>query len=154
MLISGGASKLGQATANRLANKGAQIVLTDLPHTNGATIAKEIGENVHFMPADATSEQSVETIVNDISKNYGKLNVLVNCLGLQNGQKDEKNNADVLDFFSDRIQVFSVVGIQFGSRNLLNVHFVVFCFFGRKFLDTFMWSIQYDAINCRIDGSK
>lgn len=106
MLISGGASRLGQATANRLANKGAEIVLTDLPQSNGATIAKEIGENVHFMPADATSEQSVETVVNDISKKFGKLHVLVNCLGLENAQTD--NRGDDLELFSERIQVFQL----------------------------------------------
>lgn len=106
VLISGGASRLGQATANRLANKGAQIVLTDLPQTNGAAIAKEIGENVHFIPADATSEESVVKVVNDISKQYGKLNVLVNCLGYENVQKD--NKTDDFDHFSDRLQVFFV----------------------------------------------
>lgn len=104
MLISGGASRFGQATANRLAKKNAQIVITDLPHTNGATIAKEIGDNVHFMPSDATCGQSVETLLNDISKHHGKLNVLVNCVGLENTQID--NKTDDSAFLTNKIEVF------------------------------------------------
>lgn len=151
MLISGGASRLGQATANRLANKGAEILLTDLPQSNGATIAKEIGKNVHFMPADATSEESVEMVVNDISKKFGKLHVLVNCLGLESAQKD--NGADDLNLFSDQIQVLSA--IQPLSRcTVPRTYILIILFYFIFFLDfaeKCKWNIQYDANNGRID---
>lgn len=42
-LITGGASGLGLATAERLAAAGAQVVLLDLPRSDGAAAAKRTG---------------------------------------------------------------------------------------------------------------
>ncbi|XP_055309708.1 3-hydroxyacyl-CoA dehydrogenase type-2-like [Sitodiplosis mosellana] len=81
-LVTGGASGLGRATANRFALKGSQVVFCDLPTSNGQEIVKEIGENVHYIPADVTSETDVQNLVEEISKKYGKLDILVNCAGL------------------------------------------------------------------------
>lgn len=82
--MTGGASGLGRATANRFAQKGAQVVFCDLPTSNGAEVAKEIGENAVYIPADVTSEKDIKNVVEQISSKYGKLDVLVNCAGLSN----------------------------------------------------------------------
>ncbi|XP_031623496.1 3-hydroxyacyl-CoA dehydrogenase type-2-like [Contarinia nasturtii] len=81
-LVTGGASGLGRATVNRFANKGAQVISCDLPTSKGEEVAKEIGENVQFIPADVTSEKDILNLVDEISKKYGKLDVLVNCAGI------------------------------------------------------------------------
>lgn len=81
-LVTGGASGLGRATANRMAKKGAQVVFCDLPTSKGEEVANEIGENISYIPADVTSETDVQNLVEQIDKKYGKLNVLVNCAGL------------------------------------------------------------------------
>lgn len=81
-LVTGGASGLGRATANRMSKKGAQVVFCDLPTSKGEEVANEIGENVTYIPADVTSETEVQNLVEQIDKKYGKLNVLVNCAGL------------------------------------------------------------------------
>lgn len=81
-LVTGGASGLGRATANRMAKKGAQVVFCDLPTSNGEEVANEIGENVMYIPADVTSETDIQNLAEQIDKKYGKLNVLVNCAGL------------------------------------------------------------------------
>lgn len=81
-LVTGGASGLGRATANRFAKKGAQVVFCDLPTSNGDEIAKEIGENAQYIPANVTSEDDIKGLVEEISKKYGKLNILVNCAGV------------------------------------------------------------------------
>ncbi|XP_031634593.1 3-hydroxyacyl-CoA dehydrogenase type-2-like [Contarinia nasturtii] len=83
-LVTGGASGLGKATVTRFVNKGSKVVFCDLPTSNGANVAKELGENAHYIPADVTSEEDVQRVLSEISKNYGKLNVLVNCAGLMN----------------------------------------------------------------------
>lgn len=83
-LVTGGAAGLGRATAARFAKKGSQVVLCDLPTSEGEKVAKEIGENAQFMPADVTSETDIQNIFDEIAKKYGKLNVLVNCAGLSN----------------------------------------------------------------------
>ncbi len=59
-IVTGGASGLGLATAKVLASKGAQVVILDLPSSNGKTVAGDIaGGKVLFSPADVTSTEDV-----------------------------------------------------------------------------------------------
>lgn len=81
-LVTGGASGLGRATANRFVQKGAKVIFCDLPTSNGAEVAKELGENAHFIPADVTSETDIKNVVDEISNKYKKLNIIVNCAGI------------------------------------------------------------------------
>ena len=54
-LVTGGASGLGRATVQRLARHGARVVIADLPSSEGENVAKELGENCCFAPADVSS---------------------------------------------------------------------------------------------------
>ena len=54
-LVTGGASGLGRATVERLAQHGARVVIADLPSSDGENVAKELGENCCFAPADVSS---------------------------------------------------------------------------------------------------
>lgn len=103
-LVNGGATTLGRATVNRFAKKGSQVILCDLPTSNGEEIAKEIGENVHFIPADSKLEKDTENVVNEIRKRFGQLNVLVNCSGLGLLPLIETGSSDV-ERFSNIVQV-------------------------------------------------
>lgn len=58
------------------------MIFCDLPTSNGEEIAKNLGENVQYIPADVRSENDIQNLVSKISKQYGKLNVLVNCAGI------------------------------------------------------------------------
>jgi NAD(P)-dependent dehydrogenase (short-subunit alcohol dehydrogenase family) len=78
-LITGGASGLGLATAQRLAAAGAHVVLLDLPRSDGAEQAKQIGGT--FVPGDVTSEADVAAAVAAAS-DAGPLRIAVNCAGI------------------------------------------------------------------------
>ncbi|MGF9663914.1 SDR family NAD(P)-dependent oxidoreductase [Arthrobacter crystallopoietes] len=80
-LITGGASGLGAATARRLYDGGASVVLVDLPQSAGEAYAKELGERAVFAPADVTSEADVQAAV-DAAAGLGPLRVVVNCAGV------------------------------------------------------------------------
>ena len=76
-LVTGAASGLGKATAARLARQvrengrsalqslilfnaqGARVVLADLPTSSGADVAKEMGDNVAFVPTDVSAVHSI-----------------------------------------------------------------------------------------------
>lgn len=81
-LVTGGASGLGRATANRFVKKGSKVIICDLSISSGEQVAKELGDNAHFIPADVTSETDVQNVVDEISNKYKKLNLLVNCAGI------------------------------------------------------------------------
>lgn len=51
-LVTGGASGLGRATAQRLVRHGAKVVILDLPNGKGEKTAKDIGSNCYFSPGD------------------------------------------------------------------------------------------------------
>jgi NAD(P)-dependent dehydrogenase (short-subunit alcohol dehydrogenase family) len=81
-LVTGGASGLGLATAEMLAQAGASVVVTDLPGSNGETVAKELGANARFSPADVTNEEEVRSAVKLAAESFGSLHVVVNCAGV------------------------------------------------------------------------
>lgn len=86
-LVTGGASGLGRATVTRFANKGSKVVFCDLATSDGDKVAKEIGENVTFIPANVTSEADVQNVLKEIEAKHGRLDVLVNCAGIAKSAK-------------------------------------------------------------------
>ncbi|XP_049776651.1 3-hydroxyacyl-CoA dehydrogenase type-2-like [Schistocerca cancellata] len=81
-LVTGGASGLGKATAARLVQQGARVVICDLPTSQGTAVAKELGGNAIFAPVDVTSENDVQNALNVVRDKFGRLDVLVNCAGI------------------------------------------------------------------------
>ncbi|MGE0660822.1 MAG: SDR family NAD(P)-dependent oxidoreductase, partial [Reyranellaceae bacterium] len=67
ILISGGASGIGAASARMARQRGANVVLTDLTTEAGEALARELGERALFVRHDVTSEPdwiaAVETTV-------------------------------------------------------------------------------------------
>jgi NAD(P)-dependent dehydrogenase (short-subunit alcohol dehydrogenase family) len=81
-LITGGASGLGFATARELTKAGASIVIVDLPRSRGDAAASELGDKVHFVPADVTVERDVQRAIDVAVRELGGLHIVVNCAGV------------------------------------------------------------------------
>lgn len=81
-LVTGGASGLGKATAERFASKGAHVVLCDLSTSKGAEVAAVIGHNSLFVPADVSLENDVKSLMAKTKEKFGRLDVIVNCAGI------------------------------------------------------------------------
>jgi NAD(P)-dependent dehydrogenase (short-subunit alcohol dehydrogenase family) len=77
-LVTGGASGLGRATAERLAAAGAQVVVADLV-AGGETVAAS--STIHFVEADVRSEERVAAAIAAATA-IGPLRVTVNCAGI------------------------------------------------------------------------
>ena len=80
-LVTGGASGLGLATAQRLAAAGARVVIADLPSSAGEAVAKDLDGHVAFAPADVTDPDQVAAAL-DLAGDAGPLRVVVNCAGI------------------------------------------------------------------------
>jgi len=80
-LVTGGASGLGLATARRLKDAGARVVVVDLASSDGEKVAAELGDAAVFAPADVTDEAAV-TAALDTADELGTLRVVVNCAGI------------------------------------------------------------------------
>ncbi|MFC9471675.1 3-hydroxyacyl-CoA dehydrogenase [Nocardia sp. NPDC056952] len=85
-IVTGGASGLGLATVQELHAKGAKVVIVDLSSSNGAAIAKELGEGAAFAAADVTDESAVAAAL-DAAESLAPLRIAVNCAGIGNAIK-------------------------------------------------------------------
>jgi NAD(P)-dependent dehydrogenase (short-subunit alcohol dehydrogenase family) len=80
-VVTGGASGLGLATVRRLLDAGAgSVVIADLPSSDGAAAAKELGERVAFVAADVRDPDGVSAVL-DAAEERGPLRALVHCAG-------------------------------------------------------------------------
>jgi NAD(P)-dependent dehydrogenase (short-subunit alcohol dehydrogenase family) len=105
-VVTGGASGLGRATAERLVQGGGHVVLLDLPRSAGAEVAAGLGPRAAFMPADVTNPDEVAAAMETAVTRFGALHVLVNCAGVAIAEKtlSKRGPAD-LAAFSFVIQV-------------------------------------------------
>lgn len=78
-LITGGASGLGFATATALRAAGAEVLILDLPSSDGEAQADRIG--AAFVPADVADAAQVQAAV-DIAAGLGPLRIVVCCAGI------------------------------------------------------------------------
>jgi NAD(P)-dependent dehydrogenase (short-subunit alcohol dehydrogenase family) len=106
-VITGGASGLGRATAERIVSSGGRVVLLDLPGSKGAEVASQLGKNAAFAAADVTSAEEVEAALASAVQTFGGgMNVLVNCAGIGTAMKTfGKQGPARLDAFTRVIQV-------------------------------------------------
>lgn len=77
-LVTGAASGIGKATAERLLSVGFRVIATDLATTRpDSTLA-----GLHYAPLDVTSEAAWKSILTSLEAEYGSLDVLVNNAGI------------------------------------------------------------------------
>ena len=62
-IITGAASGLGRATAERFVKEGGKVLMIDLPSSKGAEVASALGTNAMFVGADVTSEEQVSNMI-------------------------------------------------------------------------------------------
>jgi NAD(P)-dependent dehydrogenase (short-subunit alcohol dehydrogenase family) len=105
-VITGGASGLGRATAERLAAGGGRVALLDLPKSPGAQTAAALGENALFTACDVTSAEEVTAALEAVAARFGAIHALVNCAGIGTAENTygKRGPAD-LGAFTRTIQV-------------------------------------------------
>src|SRR5882672_12280004 len=73
-VVTGGASGLGRATAERLLAAGATVALLDRPASPGAETAKAMGQRAIFTPADVTTADEVSAALQTAGPQLGGIN--------------------------------------------------------------------------------
>src|SRR5579862_4766577 len=85
VLITGGGSGLGAATARAMAAKGAKIAVLDQSKENAEKVAAEVkGVAIH---ADVTNEDQVKEGIAKAEASHGVARVLMNCAGIGGSQR-------------------------------------------------------------------
>jgi NAD(P)-dependent dehydrogenase (short-subunit alcohol dehydrogenase family) len=116
-VVTGGASGLGLASAERLLAGGARVALLDLPTSAGAALAARLGEAAIFAPADVTSEEQMTEAL-DRAEALGPIRALIHCAGRGRPVRtvDRDGNPAPLELFREIIELNLV-----GSFNALRL---------------------------------
>lgn len=81
-LVTGAASGIGLAIAQRFHDEGATVVLTDIADTAGAANAAALGERARYVHLDVREEDDWRSVFAMLKAEYDRLDVLVNNAGI------------------------------------------------------------------------
>jgi sorbitol-6-phosphate 2-dehydrogenase len=85
-LIVGGGRSLGEYLSKRIASEGYDIAVADINYDNAAKVSVEIANtnNIRSMAVrvDATNEEQVKNMVNEVMENLGRIDLLVYNAGV------------------------------------------------------------------------
>ncbi len=92
-IITGSSSGIGKAMAEKISEKGAKVVVSDINVEKGEKVAEKIGGT--FIKCDVSSKKEVDKLVEETVEKYGKLDIIVNNAGvgsmssIEDMEKDE-----------------------------------------------------------------
>ena len=100
VLVTGGASGMGAATAKLIATEGAHVAICDLDENGGAKRVDEIksaGGSAIFQKLDVTKEAQWEAVVAAVVSAFGSLHVLVNNAGISGSGYQDQGDVQAWD---------------------------------------------------------
>lgn len=97
VIITGGASGIGEACAERFVAEGSHVVIADVQHERGAALVDRLGERAEFVYTDVTDEGSIASLVDGVVQRHGRLDVFFANAGVFGavGPIAEQRTADV-----------------------------------------------------------
>jgi NAD(P)-dependent dehydrogenase (short-subunit alcohol dehydrogenase family) len=88
VLVTGGASGLGAATAQMIVEAGGRVVIADVNESAGAATAARLGDRARFVKTDVTREDDVQRAVATSTSEFGSLTGAVNAAGICPAARD------------------------------------------------------------------
>lgn len=120
VLITGGASGIGRATALLFAREGATVAVADLNEAAGNSLIQEINDNggrALFAPADVTRSADCRQVVKHAVEQFGGIHILFNNAGII-------RRASVVDLSEqdwDRVMAVNVKSVFLMSREVIPI---------------------------------
>ena len=120
-VVTGGASGLGQASAEALAAAGLKVAIFDVNEAKGEEIAQAIGGI--FCKVDITSEEAVIAGFEKARAAHGQERVLVHCAQISKGGKTLSFNRETGGYrrYSTEDYAFSAQGILIASYRIASL---------------------------------
>src|SRR5579862_1080643 len=85
VIVTGGASGMGAATAKLLSKQGAKVALFDLNKEAAEQIARDIDGIA--ISCDVTKPESVEAALKEAQEHHGTARICINCAGIVHGRR-------------------------------------------------------------------
>ncbi len=81
-VITGAASGIGLAIAQKLLQAGAQVALLDINGTGLKTEFKKYKAKASLFTVDVTQQSLIDKTIEEIINQFGKIDILINCAGI------------------------------------------------------------------------
>ena len=110
--ITGGARGIGRATAAALIARGARVAIGDIDAPLAEKTASELGAGTIGLPLDVTDRESFAAFLDEVERQLGPLDVLVNNAGIM----PIGSFIDEPDALSAKLVDINLMGVITGSR--------------------------------------
>ena len=116
LIVTGAASGIGRACAERFHEEGANVLLTDVNEAKGSALAEALGERTAFEHLDVTRESDWERAVAAALSRFRHLDGLVNGAGIAMEGDDIEHCTEET---WDRIIGINLDGVFLGTKHLV-----------------------------------
>jgi NAD(P)-dependent dehydrogenase (short-subunit alcohol dehydrogenase family) len=100
-LVTGGYGGIGEAVSGGLAACGAKVAITGHNGASAANLAQALqgeGYDAWATAFEATSISETRRMVDETAAHFGRLDILVNCIGLNREEKAEEVTEEMFDY--------------------------------------------------------
>lgn len=113
VVITGGASGIGEGMVRRFCAEGARVILADVDADAGEHVADECG--ARFFSLDVSSEPGWQALAELIRSDYARLDALLNNAGIVSEQSIEEADLDTWN----RLLSINLTGMMLGCRTAI-----------------------------------
>jgi NAD(P)-dependent dehydrogenase (short-subunit alcohol dehydrogenase family) len=82
VVVTGGASGIGEAFVRLFTTEGAKVVIADIEDERGRKITRSLGDENLFVHTDVTKEEDVRNVIQSVVDRWGRLDVMCNNAGI------------------------------------------------------------------------
>jgi len=120
-IITGSSSGIGQAIAVRFAKEGAQVVVADIDEGGAKNTLSQIAASGFFVRTDVRNEQEIKNLVDKTLEKFGKLDLIVNSVGIYSPLEADIASLSAKDFSNVMETNFASIFLltKFAIPNLL-----------------------------------
>ena len=121
-LVTGGYGGIGEVVSGGLANAGAGVAIAGHNAAKAATCAEKLANRGHEVFAaafESTSVSETRRLIDDVVRRFGRLDILVNCVGLNREEKAEDVTEEKFDHVVDVNLKSAMFQAQAAARQMI-----------------------------------
>jgi NAD(P)-dependent dehydrogenase (short-subunit alcohol dehydrogenase family) len=121
-LVTGGYGGIGAAVSRGLAEMGAKVAVTGHNREKAAACAEALkrqGCDAFATAFDVASVSETERMVDEVANHFGRLDILVNCVGLNREERAEEVTEELFDYVLDVNLKGSMFQAQAAARHMM-----------------------------------